>query len=83
MKSTTIAIRTEQNTKQQAQAIFKDMGLDMSTAINLFLNETIHERKLPFQPSLTPFEQAVFNADGEPGIAVKNLGEFKKLLRDA
>ena len=37
MSTTLIQIRTDEEVKKQAKAIFEDLGLDMSTAINIFL----------------------------------------------
>jgi addiction module RelB/DinJ family antitoxin len=48
MASTNINIRTDSETKAQAQAIFAQLGLDMSTAINIFLKQAIREGAIPF-----------------------------------
>lgn len=48
--STTITIRTSKETKEKAQALFKDLGMDLSTAINSFLRQSIKEEALPFRP---------------------------------
>ena len=37
MATTNINIRTDSEIKAQAQAIFASLGLDMTTAVNLFL----------------------------------------------
>ena len=36
MNNTSMTIRTDKEIKQQAQKIFSDLGMDMSTAINVF-----------------------------------------------
>lgn len=35
--SSTITIRVEENVKKEANNIFKEVGMDMSTAINIYL----------------------------------------------
>lgn len=35
--------------KQQAIKLFKNLGLDLSTAISLFLNQAVREQKIPFE----------------------------------
>ena len=45
----TMTIRTNKTVKEQASALFADLGLDMSTAINLFLRQSIREDRIPFQ----------------------------------
>lgn len=44
--STSISIDAE--TKAQAQELFADLGLDLSTAINMFLRQAIRENGIPF-----------------------------------
>ena len=48
MAKTTINIRTDEKTKTQAQQVFKSIGLDLSTAINLFLKQAIKVNNIPF-----------------------------------
>jgi DNA-damage-inducible protein J len=54
MSTANINIRTDSNIKLQAQQIFDTLGLDMTTAINLFLRQTVRERDLPFILSTKP-----------------------------
>lgn len=44
--STNISIDAE--TKAQAQELFADFGMDLSTAINIFLRQAIRENAIPF-----------------------------------
>ena len=44
--STSISIDSE--VKAKAQELFADFGMDLSTAINIFLNQSIYERSIPF-----------------------------------
>ena len=45
---TNINIRTDSEIKSKAQKIFATLGLDMTTAINLFLRQTVRQNDLPF-----------------------------------
>ena len=45
--STNISIDAE--TKAQAQAILADLGLDLSTAVNIFLRQMVYEDGIPFR----------------------------------
>jgi DNA-damage-inducible protein J len=49
MASTNINIRTDSELKTKAQAVLADLGLDMSTAINVFLNQVVYEQAIPFE----------------------------------
>ena len=48
MSATNINIRTDSETKARAQQIFMALGLDMTTAVNLFLRQTVRMNDLPF-----------------------------------
>ena len=48
MATTNINIRTDAAVKAQAESIFEAFGLNMSTAINMFLRQTIRENGIPF-----------------------------------
>lgn len=50
--NTTITLRTNDVTKKKAQKLFNQLGMDMSTAINLFLNRSINTNSIPFNVSL-------------------------------
>ena len=49
MSMTNINIRTDSKLKSRAQAILDDLGLDMSTAINIFLKQVVHKEAIPFE----------------------------------
>ncbi len=50
-----ISIRVPDEIKKQAADVFSDLGMDMSTAINMFLRQSIRLNGLPFRPSNDPF----------------------------
>ncbi len=47
--STNITI--DADTKAKAQALLADLGLDLSTAVNIFLRQMIRENAIPFMIS--------------------------------
>ena len=49
---TGMTIRTDADVKLQAQRLFSSLGLDMSTAINIFLRQAIKHQGLPFDITL-------------------------------
>jgi len=51
MASTNINIRTDPEVKQAAQLLFEQLGMDMTTAINIFLREALKRRTLPLEIS--------------------------------
>ena len=51
MATTNINIRTDSELKTKAQSILADLGFDMSTAINVFLNQVVYKQAIPFEIS--------------------------------
>ncbi len=48
MAATNLNIRTDKEIKKQAEAVFFELGLTMTTAVNLFLRTAIRENGIPF-----------------------------------
>ncbi|MBO5636465.1 MAG: type II toxin-antitoxin system RelB/DinJ family antitoxin [Acidaminococcaceae bacterium] len=48
MATTNLNIRTDKDIKEQADRIFSELGLTMTTAINMFLRTTVRENGIPF-----------------------------------
>ena len=48
MATTNLNIRTDKEIKDKADKIFSELGLNMTTAINMFLRTTIRENGIPF-----------------------------------
>ena len=48
MMNSNINIRVDSETKAQAQELFASLGLDMSTAINMFLRHAVAFGGIPF-----------------------------------
>jgi DNA-damage-inducible protein J len=48
---TTLNVRIDEKIKKQAGKTLTSIGLDMSSAIKIFLNQVIHEEGLPFVPT--------------------------------
>jgi len=55
MSKTSMNIRMESEVKRQAQELFAHFGLDMTTAVNMFLRQSIRQRGIPFALQLDPF----------------------------
>lgn len=51
----TLQIRLDDDLKKKAQAVAADMGLELSSAIRVFLAQMVKENGLPFRPGNDPF----------------------------
>ena len=50
--NTVINIRTEKNVRDEAKKVFSKLGLTTSAGINIFLNQVVAEKGLPFTPNI-------------------------------
>ena len=57
MSVSNINIRVDKDIKQEAQNVFSSLGLDMSTAINIFLRQVIRLRSIPFAVTAEPIQK--------------------------
>ena len=49
MANTSMNIRMDSEVKKQAEALFAEIGMNMTTAINIFLKQSIRENGIPFE----------------------------------
>lgn len=52
MSKTSMSIRLDSEVKEQAQQVFNSLGMDMTTAINIFLRQAIQYQGIPFDVRL-------------------------------
>jgi len=50
-----INLRIDDNVKKEAEQACADIGLSMSTAINIYLKKLGREKRIPFEVSFDPF----------------------------
>lgn len=46
--NTTLQIRIDKKTKEEAQKTFHTMGLDMSSGVKLYLTQVVNKKGIPF-----------------------------------
>jgi DNA-damage-inducible protein J len=62
-------ISMDADVKKEAQKLFSEFGLDLTTAVNIFLRQSIREQRIPFEITMN-----VPNAE-----TVKALEEVKEM----
>ena len=50
--STNISIRMDSDVKAQADALFGELGMNLTTAFNIFVRQALRERRIPFEISI-------------------------------
>ena len=73
MESTTIKIQTDSEIIKQAEELFAELGLTMTTAIIIFLNQSVKKKSIPFE---FPNENSQLDekSDSPPIISEENTG---------
>ena len=83
-------IRIDSEIKKQAMDLFSSLGLDMSSAVNIFLHQCILRGGLPFSVEMPRFNQNTLDAMDEarrisrnPDIkGYINMDKLKKALEE-
>jgi len=75
-----ISLRVDDELKRNAERAFDDIGLSMSTAINIFLKTVVRENRIPFELSADPFYSRQNIAELERRIADIKTG--KSVLKE-
>lgn len=71
MTTTTLSFRTDKKVKKEADILFHKLGMNMSTALNMFLRQAIQQKKIPFEIGL-------YSPNQETMAALKEADEISK-----
>ena len=88
MVSTNLNIRTDKEIKEAAEKIYSSLGLNMTTAINMFLRASIRESGIPFDLKLNIPSDETIKAIQEGKMIAKdtnvksydNMDDLRKAL---
>ena len=85
--TTTIQLRIDKKIKSQAQDIFKKLGMDLSSAMKLFLSQVVRTKSIPFvartENGFTPeYEQLLLDETVEMLKHGKRFKSVKALMDD-
>jgi len=69
MAQTTVNIRIDEELKKQAESLFSDFGMNMTTAFTIFAKAVVRERKIPFEITAS-----------EPFYSETNMAHLKKSI---
>ena len=77
----TIQVRVDRPTKQKASKIIRDLGLDMSTAVKMYLRQIVARKAIPFpvvtENGYTPEFEAELVKEAAETWAKYKRGEIK------
>jgi DNA-damage-inducible protein J len=55
--TTNISIRLDVELKKQAERLFSELGMNMTTAFNIFLRQAVRQQRIPFDIALEEAER--------------------------
>ena len=80
MTNTNINIRIDSEVKAQAQEVLSKLGLDITTAVNLFLRQAICKQSVSFDISVAPLKKKAKLGGWEGKIRIND--DFNAPLED-
>lgn len=85
MDNVEIRLRIDASLKEDAETLFKNMGMTMSEAIRVFLKQSVNSYGLPFRPHIKVPNQETIEAFKEVDsgdFTECSLDEFKKYIEE-
>ena len=88
MATTSVTVRMDEKLKKQAETLFEEMGLNMTTAITVFAKAAVRQGKIPFEIMVDPFYspenqawllKSIADLEAGKGIVTKTFEELKAM----
>ena len=79
MATTNLNIRIDENLKKQAEVLFSDLGLNMSSAITVFLKSAVDYNGIPFERNAAASDAELLAVSNE--LIAKNKEAYKVLAK--
>jgi DNA-damage-inducible protein J len=88
VETTNLNICIDKDLKERADTVFSEMGMDMTTAFNIFVRQTLRQGKIPFEIYADPFysdsnmkvlRASIADMDAGKGIVSKTLEELEAM----
>jgi len=72
-ETTDLKIRIDKELKEQAEVFFNELGLNLSSAFNIFVRQSLRQGKIPFELSLV----------ADPFYSATNMAVLRQSLQEA
>ena len=85
--TTNICVRVDTELKAQAETLFSDLGMNLSTAVTVFLRQAVRENRIPFEitrdrPNKETAAAMRYAATKAQNPEVKGYADPEELFRD-
>jgi len=72
-ETTNLNIRMDKELKEQAEVFFGELGLNMSSAFNIFVRQALRQGKIPFEISIV----------ADPFYSKTNMAALRRSMQEA
>ena len=90
MANSLVQVRVDEKLKEDVTTIYEELGMDLPTAIRIFLKRSVQEKGIPFSMKLTDIQrsnkavsamQRMSQAAEEKGVADMSLEEINQEIQ--
>lgn len=86
-ETTNLSIRMDKELKEEAETLFNKLGMNMTTAFNIFARQSVRQQKIPFEIALNTPNAETLEAIQEvqqmkKDINTKTYSSFNELLKE-
>ena len=78
MESLNLNVRVDMNDKKNFEQFCSSVGMNVSTAINMFIKAVLREQKLPFEVRANTFDESVYKKLAEAEAEMNNPKRYSK-----
>ena len=75
MESLTLNVRVDANDKKRFEQFCNSVGMNVSTAVNMFIKAVLREQKLPFEVKSNTFDEIIYEKLTEAEIEMNNTSK--------
>lgn len=75
-----MSFRVDKDLKKQADSLFRELGLNTSVALNMFLAQCVRNQALPFTPTRTERNNSIQEKTEEKNMKTDGYYDFENIL---
>jgi len=73
--TTNLSIRIDRNLKEEADQVFNELGMNLTTAITVFVRQAVRQKNIPFEITLYPESNSRHDLMNEARAATNRIWE--------
>jgi DNA-damage-inducible protein J len=72
-ETTNLSIRIDRDLKNEADRMFNALGMNLTTAINVFVRQSVRQKKIPFEITMAPDAEGLEITRAEARAALERI----------